>query len=67
MGTDQITVGNWHKKPRVSPDLLKLGVGGLGLLEVMNQGEHSKQNTTETPIVENDLEEQAVDELQENY
>ena len=39
---------------------------GEGLLEATNQGEHSKHNSTEIPIVENDLEEQATDKQQEN-
>ena len=39
---------------------------GEGLSEALDQEEHSEQNTTEMPVVENDLEEQATDEWHEN-
>ena len=39
---------------------------GEGISEALDQEEHSEQNMTEMPVVENDLEEQATDKQQES-
>ena len=40
MGTDQITVGNWHRNPQGKTRFIEVGEG---LLEATNQGEPSEQ------------------------
>ena len=56
----QITVGHWFKNPQGMSRFIEVGEG---ISEVLDQENYS---TVDTPIVENDAEEQSTEEIQEN-
>ena len=56
----QITVGNWFRNPQGMSRFIEVGEG------ISEASCEENYNTVDTPIIENDMEEQATEEIQEN-